>query len=453
MNRGWLLVLALAVGGCSTQPKKEADVQQPQTASITQTTPQTSSAAGQSPAEAVPKVGAITVSIVDTDTIASRVASGAVQIDFLVDGTGADLVTLLCREGEVPDVWRSAYKPCSGTKSQTVSNLVTGHSYAIGVVAQNPESGQMTDEVSATFTVTLSATASSTGEGSSPLLMRQVGAIWKVYIPSNMYIQGYTTDSGLNGGVDLYEAKDDQGSFIQACTDFGAKVHEEIAMKDSMGTQRTYCHMNLDYTDFNTYTENRLGLNYLTITTPLSSLSTPGFDSQGHFTGFSRLVVNAFDSRALGGAFNSDFNSKVDLFMKLCSGNQSTFVQTDLPSSLVRTGRTAQMRVCRTNIDFGLGLGSKDVWMAQILAVDSNQEIDTEIVYMTQWESAMTAGSFADSAYKIIWTYFQPVDVYFQNNAVPVPANLPAPSGTGSAVPGGISAMPVIGVPPYLGTI
>ena len=104
------------------------------------------------------------------------------------------------------------------------------------------------------------------------------------------------------------------------------------------------------------------------------------------------------------------------------------------------------MRVCRTNIDFGLEMGSKDVWIAQILAVDSGQEYDTEIVYITQWESATEAGNFANNVYKIIWTYFEPVNVYFRDNAISVPSSLPAPAST--------SSLPQsMGIPSNLGRI
>ena len=454
MKLGWVAAFAMVASGCSLQPKKEVQIQQAQESTINKTNPR-GVVDASSPAQLAPKVGKISVSIVDADTLADKVANGAVQVNLKAEGEGADLVTLLCRDGEVPDVWRASYRVCnSGGKGHIISKLVVGKSYAIGVVAQNPETGEMTQEVSATFTVkTLNQTEGTPTNGSatpadppSPLLVRAVGDIWKVYIPSNMYIQGYTSDSGLQGGVDLYQVKDDQGFFTEACTDSAAKLHEEISMKDSMGTQRTYCHSNLLYNDFMTATENRIGRNHLTISTPLAKLATPGFDSQGRFTGFERLVVNTYNSRELGGNFNSDYNAKRDLFVRLCGGKQTQFARTDLPASMVKTGRSAQMRVCRTNIDFGLEMGSKDVWIAQILAVDSGQEYDTEIVYITQWESATEAGSFANNVYKIIWTYFEPVNVYFRDNAISVPSSLPAPAST--------SSLPQsMGIPSNLGTI
>jgi hypothetical protein len=93
----------------------------------------------------------VSVTILQADELAARISGSELIVDFTVSGDGGDEVTLLCRSGPVPEVWRTSFRVCNGGRSHRLTGLKAAKTYGVGVVAQFAGSGRMSDEVSVTF--------------------------------------------------------------------------------------------------------------------------------------------------------------------------------------------------------------------------------------------------------------------------------------------------------------
>lgn len=398
----------VAFMGCEKKDSKEKVVQVPPAQQQEEQVPPVDNPPQQNLKDKQPVTPDVKINIIGSNDLASQIKDDSLVVNFGLIGKDADNVSLLCKAGKVPDVWTASFQICNGVNSHTISDLKSGEAYGIIVRAQDPVTGTYSSNEFSAFTYKKENSEDNDVDEEATQSRRPqthlVGKKWNVHVPANMYTQAYTHSHGPAGAklVSLYQEKNNPVFWSFACNRSvldGSYEWENV--RDSYGVERTYCHVVSDYSKFLNMTYNTIARNHLAITTPLSTLDNPNkFDARGNYVGFERLIVNAYDDPRMP----TEALHIENLFTNICEGQESRFRRTNLPTTNRIYGEKAWIRVCKTRVNFGLTYGAKYLWVAQIVS----GSLDTEIVYMAEWNMQPIDGAFAEAALRKVWHYFEP---------------------------------------------
>ena len=287
------IVLASA---CSSSKKNDTPAPDPtpQQVAPAQTpaaTPAPTPAQTPSAQEAITRMNALTISIVNSDKLAGDVKDGALTITFAVPaGTDTSGMTFQCKSGKLPGVLDAAYAPCTSATTQAVSGLTDPASYEFFVKAIDTASGATSKEFSSA--IDLSGTAAAQPQYSSTTVGDSNNVGWNIMISPNLYISEKASATTLSGQISLIEEASSSMAFSTGANvaPLSSQV-SPLSMKDGSGAEHTYNSVLITQnSDFQALTNHRISRNSVTLTRPITSIQTPGTNAYGT-TGFERVIV------------------------------------------------------------------------------------------------------------------------------------------------------------------